>query len=323
MKTSSFSQALRNARRRALLFLLFLASYALTLAMFWGLMFLLFEAVFGNCGENWKELFCDFKNPKKMHFLAFAFGSLWFGYTTGFKFFDLKRLGACGLAEELGGEPISEEDPIDRRFGEIVEEMALEFGVPVPSVYVLRDEEGINACVVGGDLDASAIVATAGAIRALNRDELRGVVAHEFGHLLNGDVKMNMGLIWTLACLRAPTFVGLDWFRQAGNVERGGNNREGIGFLFLMLLFFVFGLPGFFGTKLVRAVVSRSQEKLADSFAARHTRNPLALADALKKMGGAPRGTVVMTPRAVETAHFFSARFGATGAGGYSEPIRL
>ena len=315
MKTSIFSQALRNARRRAGLLLLFLSSYALTLAMCWGMMRLFFEAIFGNCGENWGEIFGNFRNPTKLHFIAFALGSLWFGYTTGFKFFDLKRLGACGLAEELGGEPISEDDPIDRRFGEIVEEMALQFGVPVPSVYVLRDEEGINACVVGGDLDASAIVATAGAIRALNRDELRGVVAHEFGHLLNGDVKTNMGLIWTLACLRAPTFVGLDWFRQAGNVERGGNNREGFGFLFLMLFFFLFGLPGFFGTKLVRAVVSRSQERLADRFAARHTRDPLALAGALKKMGGATRGTVVMAPRAVETAHFFFGSIWADGSG--------
>ncbi len=315
MKTSSFFQALRDARRRTRLLLLFLSSFALTMTTIWALTLLLFEATFGNCGENWKELFFDFENKKELYFCALAFGFLWFGYTTCFKFFDLKRLGADGLAEELGGRPISKEDPIDRRFFEIVEEMAREFGVPVPSVYVLRDEKGINACVVGGDLNTSAIVATEGAIRALNRDELRGVVAHEFGHLINGDVKLNMGLIWTLASLRTPTIVGLEWFQQTGRGERGGNNGEGFGFWFFTLVFFVFGLPGFLGTKLVRAVILRSQEKSADRFAARHTRDPLALAGALKKMGGATLGTVVTAPRAVETAHLFFGSIWADGSG--------
>lgn len=315
MKTSSFSQALRGARRRTCLLLLFLSSCALTLTMIWVLTLSLFEATFGNCGENWKELFFDFENQKELRFCALAFGFLWFGYTTCFKFFDLKRLGADGLAEELGGRPISKEKPNDRRFFEIVEEIAREFGVPVPSVYILRDEEGINACVVGGDLNTSAIVATEGAIRALNRDELRGVVAHEFGHLLNGDVKLNMGLIWTLASLRTPTRVGLEWFQQTGNCDRGGNNREGFGLLLFTLFFFVFGLPGFLGTKLVRAVILRSQEKLADRFAAKYTRDPLALAGALKKMGGATRGTVVTAPRAVETAHLFFGSIWADGSG--------
>ncbi len=316
MKTSSFSRALRNARRRALLFFLFLTSYALTLAVFWCLTLLLREAVFGNCGENWKELFLDWNNRKELHIFALVLGSLWFGYTTCFKFFELKWLGACGLAEELGGRPISKENPIDRRFFEIVEEIACEFDVPVPRVYVLRDEKGINACVVGGgDLNTSAIVATEGALRALSRDELRGVVAHEFGHLLNGDVKLNMGLIWTLASLRTPTCVGLEYFQQTGNCERGGNNCEDFGLWLFTLFFFVVGLPGFLGTKLVRAVILRSQERLADRFAAKHTRDPLALAGALKKMGGAMRGTVVTAPRAVETAHLFFGSIWADGSG--------
>jgi Zn-dependent protease with chaperone function len=315
MKTSSFSKALRSARIRVCLFLLIFLSFALTLATIWILTLALFEAIFGNCGENWKELFFNFENPKGLRFCALAFGVLWFAYATCFKFFDLKRLGADGLAEELGGRPLSKENAVERRFLEIVEEMARKFAVPVPSVYVLRDEGGINACVVGGDLNASAIVATAGAIRFLNRDELRAVVAHEFGHLINGDVKLNMGLIWTLASLRAPTVVGLEWFQQTGNSERGKNNGEGLGFLVFMLLFFVFGLPGFLGTKLVRAGMLRSQEKLADRFAAKHTRDPLALADALKKMGGAAHGTVVTAPRAVETAHLFFGSIWADGSG--------
>lgn len=315
MKASSFSQALRGARRRTCLFLLFLSSFAWTLTMIWGLTLLLFEAIFGNCGENWKELFFDFENKKELHICALAFGFLWFGYTTWFKFSELKRLGADGLAEELGGRPISKEKPVDKRFFEIVEEMARKFEVPIPSVYVLRNEEGINACVVGGDVNRSAIIATEGALRTLNRDELRGVVAHEFGHLINGDVKLNMGLIWTLASLRTPTRVGLEWFQQTGNCERGGNNNEGLGFLLFTLFFFVFGLPGFLGTKLVRAVILRSQEKLADSFAASHTQDPLALAGALKKMGGATRGTVVTAPRAVETAHLFFGSIWADGSG--------
>ncbi|MBQ7815042.1 MAG: M48 family metalloprotease, partial [Thermoguttaceae bacterium] len=232
-----------------------------------------------------------------------------------FKLCYLKRLGACGVAEELGGKPVSTQNPNEARFYEIVEETAREFDVPAPSVYVLRDERGINACVIGGDPESSAILATAGAIRLLDRDELQGVVAHEFGHLLNGDVKTNMGLIWALAGLQSLTFYALEWIRQTGNDERGGNAKEGIGVAIFAGLGLIVGLPGFVLAAIVRAAISRPQERLADKAAVEFTRKPLALAGALKKMGGASRGAAVESPRAWETSHLFFGSIWADGSG--------
>ncbi|MBQ2849566.1 MAG: M48 family metalloprotease, partial [Thermoguttaceae bacterium] len=117
-----------------------------------------------------------------------------------FKIGELKSMGADGVAVALGGTRITRAatDGAERRLYNVVEEMAIASGVPVPSVYVLREEKAINACAIGGDPEASAVAVTDGALRTLSRDELQGVVAHEFGHLLNGDVKMNMRLIGVL-----------------------------------------------------------------------------------------------------------------------------
>lgn len=301
MKTN-FSQYLKSARRATILILLTIISYLLVLAAIWAAMALVFKTVFANCDASWSQLFwCCGKEPTS-RFFTLALAALFVAYATTPKLRYLKRGGACDVAEDLGGKPFSKRNRDEARFYEAVEETARGFGVPVPAVYILRDEEGINVCAIGAVPESAAILATAGAIRLLTRDELQGVVAHEFGSLLNGDAKTNMGLIWALACLQALSFYGLEWRCQTRGDKRGGNDKEGAEGAALASVCYIVGLPGLVLAALVRSAITRSRKKRADKAAVEFTQNPLALAGALKKMDGA---SFVKTPRAREFAHLF------------------
>ncbi|MBR4833287.1 MAG: M48 family metallopeptidase [Thermoguttaceae bacterium] len=243
-----------------------------------------------------------------------------------FKVGELKSMGADGVAEALGGTRITRAatDPAERRFYNVVEEMAIASGVPIPSVYVMREEKAINACAIGGDPEASAVAATDGALRTLSRDELQGVVAHEFGHLLNGDVKMNMRLIGVLFGLQMLTLIGVGIFRSTLYLSFGGSSddRKGAGGAVLAIWLFAFGLVvigsiGVFFSNVIRAAISRQREFLADASAAQFTRNPAGLAGALKKIGGLT-GSRVNAARSAEMAHLF---FGSVFSGGFLESL--
>ena len=253
-------------------------------------------------------------------FLLIGGGSL-------FKIGELKSMGADGVAEALGGTRIGRSAPdlAERRLYNVVEEMALASGVPTPSVYVLREEKAINACAIGGDPESSAIAVTDGALRTLSRDELQGVVAHEFGHLLNGDVKMNMRLIGVLFGLQMLTLIGIGIFRSTLWVSFGSSSddRKGAGGAVFAIWLFAFGLIvigsiGVFFSNVIRAAISRQREFLADASAAQFTRNPAGLAGALKKIGGLTGGSQVNAARSAEMAHLF---FGSVFSGGFMESL--
>ncbi|MBQ8364126.1 MAG: M48 family metallopeptidase, partial [Thermoguttaceae bacterium] len=244
-----------------------------------------------------------------------------------FKVGELKSLGADGVAEALGGTRITRAatDPAERRLYNVVEEMAIASGVSVPSVYVLREEKAINACAIGGDPESSAVAVTDGALRTLSRDELQGVVAHEFGHLLNGDVKMNMRLIGVLFGLQMLTLLGVGIFRSTLYLSFGGSSddRKGAGGAVFAIWLFAFGLVvigsiGVFFSNVIRAAISRQREFLADASAAQFTRNPAGLAGALKKIGGLAGGSRVDAARSAEMAHLF---FGSVFSGGLMESL--
>ncbi|MBQ7813441.1 MAG: M48 family metallopeptidase, partial [Thermoguttaceae bacterium] len=244
-----------------------------------------------------------------------------------FKVGELKSLGADGVAEALGGTRITRAatDPAERRLYNVVEEMAIASGVSVPSVYVLREEKAINACAIGGDPESSAVAVTDGALRTLSRDELQGVVAHEFGHLLNGDVKMNMRLIGVLFGLQMLTLLGIGIFRSTLYLSFGGSSddRKGAGGAVFAIWLFAFGLVvigsiGVFFSNVIRAAISRQREFLADASAAQFTRNPAGLAGALKKIGGLAGGSRVDAARSAEMAHLF---FGSVFSGGLMESL--
>lgn len=223
-----------------------------------------------------------------------------------FKIMELSRGGSV-VAESLGGRlvPPHTADPDERKLRNIVEEMSIASGVPVPQIFVLDEEEGINAFAAGHTVSDAAIGVTRGAIRLLNRDELQGVIGHEFSHILNGDMRLNLRLIgWVagIVCLSVLGRMLLETGRhRSSSRDRKGNNPLP---LIGMALLVIGGVGAFFGN-LIRAAVSRQREFLADAAAVQFTRNPQGLAGALKKIGGLHEGSRLEAPGAEEVGHLF------------------
>ena len=212
---------------------------------------------------------------------ASAFTLAIIGCGSTFKVFQLSG-GGTTVAEGLGGYrvPPNTTDPIERRLVNVVEEMALASGVPVPPVYLLKDEEGINAFAAGYSTSDAVVAVTRGTAEQLSRDELQGVVAHEFSHILNGDMRLNIRLIGILHGILLMGLMGRLLFNIAA---RGGGRRSGKndGALYLLaagLALMLLGLLGSLFGNLIKAAVSRQREYLADSSAVQFTRNPEGIA---------------------------------------------
>lgn len=217
------------------------------------------------------------------------------------------RGGGSQIAESLGGRLVSghPRDGLERRLLNVVEEMAIASGVPVPQVFVLDFEAGINAFAAGLTLDDAAVAVTRGALEKLTRDELQGVVAHEFSHVLNGDMRLNiklMGIVFGIVCI---SLFGRFLMRASSG---GGSRRSrgGGGLVLVGLGVYLIGLVGELFGKLIKAAVSRQREFLADASAVQFTRNPGGIGGALKKIGGiGSPGAEIRTVHAEEASHFF------------------
>lgn len=197
--------------------------------------------------------------------------------------------GGDTIALQLGGVPVPErsEDLQYRRLRNVVEEMAIASGVPMPRLYVLEHEAGINAFAAGWSPSDAAIGVTRGALDRLNRDELQAVVAHEFSHILNGDMRLNLRLIGVLFGILMLALVG----RKILEHGRWSSREKGAGAVMgLALAAMLIGYLGLFFGRLIKAGVSRSREYLADASAVQFTRQSAGLAGALKKIGGLPAG---------------------------------
>jgi Zn-dependent protease with chaperone function len=208
--------------------------------------------------------------------------------------------GGSAVAEMLNGRLINSNtiDLDERKLLNVVEEMAIASGVPVPQVYVLDGEASINAFAAGHSVSDAAIGVTGGCVKLLSRDELQGVIAHEFSHILNGDMRLNfrlIGLVFGILCL---TVIGRILLRT-----RGRKNPLPLFGLALIAI----GWVGVFFGRLIQAAVSRQRELLADASAVQFTRNPGGLAGALKKIGGFSHGSRLESPHAEEASHLFFA----------------
>ncbi|MCP5554187.1 MAG: M48 family metallopeptidase [Akkermansiaceae bacterium] len=227
---------------------------------------------------------------------------------SGFKTMQLSGGGAV-LARELGGRPIDVRtgDFDEKRLLNVVEEMAIASGVPVPEVYVLNEESAINAFAAGFTPSDAVIGVTRGTLKRLSREELQGVIAHEFSHILNGDMRLNLRLIGLIFGILVITFVGRLLLRGAyygGSAgRREGNGKVPIFAVGLALV--VVGYLGYLCGQLIKAAVSRQREFLADASAVQFTRNPDGIAGALKKIGGLAMGSALRTPMAEEASHLF------------------
>ncbi|MBA2661228.1 MAG: M48 family metallopeptidase [Bradymonadaceae bacterium] len=217
--------------------------------------------------------------------------------------------GGSVVAESVGGrlvEPTTT-DPEERRLMNVVEEMALAAGMPMPLVYVLDREEGINAFAAGYTINDAAVGVTRGCLKILTRDELQGVIAHEFSHILNGDMRLNIRLIGVLYGILMIYMGGRIVLRVVSSSGRGSRNGGGavlaIGALGLALL--MVGWLGVVFGRLIKSAVSRQREYLADASAVQFTRNPLGLSGALQKIGGYVYGGSVEAAEAEQMSHMF------------------
>ena len=231
---------------------------------------------------------------------------------SGYKTTQLSAGGSV-VAEDLGGRLVmpGSADFEEKRLLNIVSEMALASGMPVPQVYLLDHEEGINAFAAGTEPSNAVIGVTRGCLQRLSREELSGVIAHEFSHIINGDMRLNMRLMGLVFGLVVISIIGRGMVQllrfQGGSSRR--NNKEGgnvmlVLFLLGLGLLVIGGLGSFFG-RLIQAAVSRQREFLADASSVQFTRNPDGIVGALKKIGGSEIGSKIKTPKAVEASHMF------------------
>jgi Zn-dependent protease with chaperone function len=219
--------------------------------------------------------------------------------------------GGSAVAQSLGGTRISADttDPLQRRLMNVVEEMAIASGVPVPQVYVLEREAGINAFAAGHNPANAAVAVTRGALVNLNRSELQGVIAHEFSHVLNGDMRLSTRLIGMLFGLTVIAMVARLVLRHAPRSMRGG--RKGGGAIAVIVaaaaIVLVLGWIGLFFGRLIQAAVSRKRESLADASAIQFTRDRDGLRGALVKIGALGVGSRFVDTDAEEVAHLLFA----------------
>ena len=217
--------------------------------------------------------------------------------------------GGKQVATALGGTLVqpATNDPMERRAANIVQEMALAANMPVPSLFVLNEETGINAFAAGTSPTNAVVAVTHGALTILSRDQLQGVIGHEFSHILNGDMRLSIRLA---AMLRGITFIGD--FGSA--LLRGSSHRRGFGsgksndqgaVVGLGLGLLLVGLLGGLMAGLIKSAISKQKEYLADASAVQFTRNPGGIGDALKIIGGHESGTLVEAGRATEMSHLF------------------
>lgn len=218
------------------------------------------------------------------------------------------RGGGSSVARSLGGIRIdpSSRDPQQRQLLNIVEEMSIASGVPVPPVYFMPNEKAINAFAAGYTPSDAVIGVTQGCIDGLKRDELQGVIAHEFSHILNGDMKLNIRMIGFLNGILLLTIIGHILLRYAPHTAR---DKNGVPVLLVMLTvaisMLIIGSIGALAAKIIQASVSRQREFLADASAVQFTRNPEGIANALRRLGSRSRSTRIKHPRAEESAHMF------------------
>lgn len=216
----------------------------------------------------------------------------------------------ANVAELLGGRLVSgtPDDLGERRLVNVVEEMSLASGVPMPRVFVLDAEKEINAFAAGTRPENAVVAVTRGTLDTLSRDQLQGVIAHEFSHILNGDMRLNLRLIALNFGVMAIGYIGLQLLRFSPNSSRRSRDEKDNGAAMILLFAIAMVVIGYVGTlfgKMLQAAVSRQREYLADASAVQFTRNPDGIAGALKRIGGF--GSTLQTTSAGEASHLFFA----------------
>jgi Zn-dependent protease with chaperone function len=222
--------------------------------------------------------------------------------------------GGSAVAEMLGGRQI-DDDPADlkeKQLRDVVEEMAVASQMSVPKIYVLDCERGINSFAAGHTREDVAIGVTFGAMKFLTRDELQGVIAHEFSHVLNGDTRLNMKLMGLAHGLSWPTIVGRVLVRGSAqplgpddSIFDPDSNPTLLPTLPIGILFLIMGSVSSPFVRLIKSSICREREWLADAAAVQFTRNPNGIEGAFKKIGGLLKQGRLDSPCAETASHLY------------------
>lgn len=236
----------------------------------------------------------DTYESPEIPYVGLGFLGLTFG-VAAFNYMNYLQAGGSYVAESVGAELVDPytRDPKERQLLNIVEEIALATSLPVPPVYIL-DAHEINAFAAGTSPENAAITVTRGCLYALKRDELQGVLAHEFGHIYNRDMTIGMRVAAMIMGFFVVSYIGLRLLQGAawsGEGSRRDDNDDRRGgsspIVVVALIFLVAGsLTWFFGS-ILQAMVSRQREYLADASSVQYTRNPEGIASALRKIAKA------------------------------------
>ncbi|MBA4107009.1 MAG: hypothetical protein C0485_14780 [Pirellula sp.] len=321
MATDFFERQDQARRSSALLVILFVIGVIGIVGATMGVAWVALEAV-----QHQKELsdgdidaLLDnplYESPEKLALPVGAGGAALL-LIVGGSLFKVAQLSGGGhvVAESLQGRRVFPDttDAAEKRLLNVVEEMALASGVPVPPVFILDQEEGINAFAAGYSPSDAVVAVTRGTAENLSRDELQGVVAHEFSHILNGDMRLNIRLIGILHGILLLGLIGRIVFRMAANSgsSRSSRDSKGNSAVYFLLVGLAVMALGFLGTlmgNIIKAALSRQREYLADASAVQFTRNPTGLAGALKRIGGAVTGSKLQAANASEASHLFFAQ---------------
>lgn len=288
-------QAKRNTTLLVVLFIIAFASLV-------GLTALITAAVLGGVELQQNDTYQLHWPPIALAALVVAAGIL---LTMLVKWLQL-RPGGHVVAEQLGGVPIAPDtqDPLQRRVLNVVEEMAIAANMPVPTVYILAHESSINAFAAGYETKDAVIGLTQGAIETFSREQLQAVVAHEFSHILNGDMRLNIRLIAALAGVLVIAHGGRILMYSGNNRSRHSQGQQNL-LPLLGITLMVIGFMGVLFGNLIKAAVSRQREYLADAAAVQFTRNPNALGEALQQIGARQQGSRIKHKNADEAAHLF------------------
>jgi Zn-dependent protease with chaperone function len=225
------------------------------------------------------------------------------GLASLYKSMELRGGGGV-VARSLGGVPVSSDtaDLKRKRLLNVVEEMAIASGVPMPEVYVLEQEPGINAFAAGHTPANAAVTVTQGALDRLSRDELQGVIGHEFSHVLNGDMRLNVQLMGWIFGLFVIGLIGRMILEVSPRNRRNSGGLVALGFAVMVL-----GYIGLMAGRILQAAVARQRERLADASGVQFTRNPQGLKGALVKIAALPEGSALVAADAEQAAHMFFA----------------
>jgi len=289
--------ARRSTRRFVILYVLATLGIALTISLIFG-----FAYSFSGAYSD-EDYAAHMARSLGVFGGAAVFTLLVIGIATLVKTTQL-RAGGGRVARDLGGTLVGEnnKDLLYQRLRNVVEEMALASGVPVPEIYVLENERGINAFAAGYAPEDAAVAVTRGALEILNREELQGVIAHEFSHVLNGDMRLNIRLMGVLFGIIALTIIGRKIMFSMRYV-RGRDGRLVAGGMVVAVVLLVVGGMGVFFARIIKASVSRQREYLADASAVQFTRQTTGIANALKKIGGYESGSHFQVTEPEEVSH--------------------